>query len=518
MRLMVLGPRVELADDDTTPIPVTRGQVRQLLTLLAAADKHTAPAAVLAAQLIRKAPNAAAAGKSLIQAVYNTRAVLPEGRLLNDGAGYRLRVDADDTLDLTEHRDLVAEARWVRGTDPFTAVSLYRRAIALWGDRPLGDFPDTGPARTLQERILKELRAAREELAEVQLAIGAHTDLLGPAPGWLADDPLSEHLRGLVMIALYRSERKGEALRLYQEACELLGALPGAWLQRIHDQVRDNDPGLQWRPVGSAVLPHTAPPADIDTTKASPARVYDYLLGGSDNFPVDQEAAEVVIQAAPHLRAVARGNRYFLCQAVRDLAKAGIRQFLDIGSGLPTADNVHQVARRITPDARVVYVDNDPTVLAHGRALLVRDTDTTALIDGDLRDPAGILAAGETRRLLDPAEPTAVIMCAVAHFLTLEEGRDVIAALLKAFPSGSYLVLSHVTTDGSDEAAIRMLVGTAARQSTVRMYPKTGEEIRSLFCGLDMLEPGLMSPGAWRNDRPTVEGGLRTLGGVALKP
>lgn len=518
MQLHILGRRVRLIGDDGVSIPITRRQVRQLLTLLAIADDNEVPVDVLAAQL-RDTSETTAAVKSLKQAVYNARAVLPANRLITESGSYHLCLHDQDEVDLKQQHELVNQARALRGVDPIIAVTLYRHALNLWGSRPLGDLPDTEATRPLFNRLLAELRGLREELAEVALDIGQNRELASEGLPWLDDDPLSDHLRGYLMIALYRCDRKGDALHLYQEARDMLHAEPSIWLQRIADKIRVNDPSVR-RATTAVTRPtpdDSAMRAGIDTEVVSPARLYDYLLGGQHNFDVDRQAAALIMNEVPHLRTIAQANRYFLTQAVRSLAKIGIRQFLDVGSGLPTADNVHQVARRVTPDARVVYVDNDPTVLAHGRALLAGD-QTTALINGDLRHPAGILTTADTRRLIDTGQPTAVLLCAVAHFLPLDEAMHVVRELLKPFPSGSHLILSHVTTEGSDESAIRRLTETARTRSTVRVHARTREEILQLFDGLELLEPGLVYPGAWRNEHPKPEGGLRTLGGVGRKP
>ena len=190
--------------------------------------------------------------------------------------------------------------------------------------------------------------------------------------------------------------------------------------------------------------------ADFDTTRPHPARVYDYLLGGKDNFAADRETAETVMQSWPSVRTAARENRAFLGRAVRYLVQErGIRQFLDVGTGLPAANNVHEVAQALQPECRVVYADNDPIVLAHARALLASSPEgRTTYIDSDLRNPEKILASPEVAKTLDLSQPVALMLVAVLHFVPDEDGAaHCVSTLLDALPPGSYVVASHVTLE-----------------------------------------------------------------------
>jgi hypothetical protein len=194
---------------------------------------------------------------------------------------------------------------------------------------------------------------------------------------------------------------------------------------------------------------------DIDTTVAHPARVYDYWLGGKDNFAVDREAAEEVLRARPAILLNVRSNRAFLARSVRYLAgQAGMRQFLDIGTGIPSANNTHEVAQSVAPEARIVYVDNDPIVLAHARALLTSTSGLTAYIDADLHDTGTILA--EAARTLDFTQPVAVMLIAVLHLIPDEDDPwGIVSALMRAVPSGSYLVITHPASDIEARSAAR---------------------------------------------------------------
>ncbi|MCW3816734.1 SAM-dependent methyltransferase [Micromonospora sp. DR5-3] len=248
--------------------------------------------------------------------------------------------------------------------------------------------------------------------------------------------------------------------------------------------------------------PLTAPArADaLDTSVPHSARLWNYLLGGKDNFAADRQAAEQVLAFMPELVQSARFNREFLGRAVRHLAgEAGVRQFLDIGTGLPTANNTHQVAQATAPESRIVYVDNDPMVLVHARALLTSSPEgATDYIEADLRDPELILT--EARRTLDFDQPIAIMLLGIVNFVVDdEEAARIVRRLVDAVPPGSYLVLSHPTREVNPEAVDRALAmwneGGAA-QMTVR----TPAAITRYFDGLELLEPGLVTCSRWRPD------------------
>ncbi|MEU5635742.1 SAM-dependent methyltransferase [Streptomyces rishiriensis] len=239
----------------------------------------------------------------------------------------------------------------------------------------------------------------------------------------------------------------------------------------------------------------------IDTSKPHPARMYDYFLGGKDHYEVDQEAAERFIQAAPEVRLAVRANRRFMHRAVRHVvAEGGVRQILDIGTGLPTEPNVHQIARAIAPDTRVAYVDNDPIVSTHSRSLL-DDDEHTSVVLADLRDPRAVLGHPDVRRVIDFDEPVALLLVAVLHFVTDEEDPDgVVATLLEALPTGSHLVLSHATVDIHDDA--REDAVNVYRNATATMNPRSHARVLSFFGDLTLTEPGLVLVPDWRPDEP----------------
>jgi len=242
-------------------------------------------------------------------------------------------------------------------------------------------------------------------------------------------------------------------------------------------------------------------PPEINTGVAHPARVYDYILGGKDNFAADRAAGDAVAEAMPAARFMARANRAFLGRAVRYLAmEAGIRQFLDIGTGIPTADNTHEVAQAVAPDSRVVYVDNDPIVLAHARALMTSDpAGATAFIQADLRDPDKILADPALRRTLDLGEPVALMLIAILMYIRDEENPwGLVSALVDALPPGSYLTISHPTADFSPDEVGGAVAAT--EESGIPFTTRTRAEVAAFFDGLDLVDPGVVPVLAWHPD------------------
>jgi hypothetical protein len=263
-------------------------------------------------------------------------------------------------------------------------------------------------------------------------------------------------------------------------------------------------------------MPDGQVPAGIDPTVPTAARIYDYLLGGQDNFAADRAAARQVMELAPELAQVARANRAFLGRTVRFLtAEAGIRQFLDLGAGLPTNGNVHQVAQAIAADTRVVYVDNDPSVLAHAQALTAGDR--TAVIHADLRDPGTILAHPDSKRLIDLTQPLAILFVAVLHFVPDPDAQQAVAAFTGVAAPGSYLVLSHACSEPNPAAAAAGAERYEAGAYTAVPRPRTG--ILGFLAGFGLVDPGLVPAHRWRPspDDPPDPGKDWLLGGVARK-
>ncbi|MET7606482.1 SAM-dependent methyltransferase [Streptomyces avermitilis] len=258
--------------------------------------------------------------------------------------------------------------------------------------------------------------------------------------------------------------------------------------------------------------------AVLNTGVAHNARVWNYWLGGKDNYQVDQEVGEQVAAMFPVIRDVARADRAFLGRAVRHLtAECGMRQFMDIGTGLPTLDNTHEIAQRIAPDARIVYVDNDPTVLVHARALLRSTPEgVTDYIDADAHDPETIIRGAAAT--LDFGRPVAVMMLGILNFvLDTARAQDIVRRIMAAVPSGSHLVLTHPTTDAGlggegNVAAMKFWNDNATPPITAR----SREEVTAFFDGLDLITPGIVSCSQWRSDS-TAEV-LPQFGAVAVKP
>jgi hypothetical protein len=264
----------------------------------------------------------------------------------------------------------------------------------------------------------------------------------------------------------------------------------------------------------------------IDTSVAHPARRYNYFLGGKDNFQADRDSGDAIARYFPSIRVAALENRYFLRRAVEFLVReAGVRQFLDIGTGIPTANNTHEVAQSAAPDARVVYVDNDPIVLVHARALLTSSPEgRTAYIDADLRNPDQILADPDLRGTLDLNQPVALMLVAVLHFIM--DNRDdpygVVRTLVDALPSGSYVTITNVTTDYMPEhiKAESLAVQASGRYGDIRF--RSRDEFARFFEGLELVEPGIVSVNEWRAEgepepRPSTAE-VSVYGAVARKP
>jgi SAM-dependent methyltransferase len=242
-------------------------------------------------------------------------------------------------------------------------------------------------------------------------------------------------------------------------------------------------------------------PPEVDARRANVARVYDYWLGGTRNFLPDQDAARAIAAVEPNIRAMARANRAFLGRAVRFLAAAGIRQFLDIGSGIPTEGNVHEVAQQASPGARVAYVDIDPVAVAHSRALLAGNQNAT-VIEGDVRSPETILGHQAVGRLIDFGQPTGLLLVAVLHFIgDADDPWRIVARLRDALAPGSYLVLCHATSEGRPEVA-QAIEKMYSRCVSARGRSRSRAEILRFFDGFDLVDPGLVYMPQWRPDSP----------------
>jgi O-methyltransferase involved in polyketide biosynthesis len=248
------------------------------------------------------------------------------------------------------------------------------------------------------------------------------------------------------------------------------------------------------------VVGHSSPQGqqapDLDTTVPQTARIWNYWLGGKDNFPVDRQVGDQILEAFPAIVENARASRAFLARAVQYLAgEAGVRQFLDVGTGLPTANNTHEVAQAVAPECRIVYVDNDPIVLAHARALLTSTPEgATAYVDADLRDPDKILR--EAARTLDLTQPVAIMLMGIlGHIADDDAAGSIVKRLVDAVPSGSYLTMND-GTDTSEEVVEAARIWNQSANPTYHL--RSPDRIASFFDGLELVEPGVVSPPRWR--------------------
>jgi hypothetical protein len=262
-------------------------------------------------------------------------------------------------------------------------------------------------------------------------------------------------------------------------------------------------------------------PREVDVRRANVARVYDYWLGGSHNFLADQDVARAIAAVEPSMPAIARANRAFLGRAVRFLVAAGIGQFLDIGSGIPTESNVHEVAQRANPDARVAYADIDEVAVAHSRAILAANRNATVL-QADLREPEKILADEAARRLIDTRRPLGLLLMVVLHFIAdADDPWRIVATLRAALAPGSYLVLGHATYEGESVVA-RATEKVYNRSVATDLHLRSRADIQRFFDGFELVDPGLVYVPLWRPDSPDDVPGdpsrFQCLVGVARKP
>jgi hypothetical protein len=263
-------------------------------------------------------------------------------------------------------------------------------------------------------------------------------------------------------------------------------------------------------------------PGDIDTTRPNVARIYDYLLGGKDNFAVDREAAKRLLEVSPDMAGIVRDNRSFIGRVVRYLAdEAGIRQFIDLGGGLPTQTNVHEMAQAVAPDARVVYVDIDPVVWSHGQALLTHG-EQAAMIHADLRDPAAVLGHPDLLALIDLDRPVALVCASVLHFVPdSDEPQRIIAAYRDRLAAGSYLSISHGST-GLTEDHDQVVGGVTSvyQQASAQLHVRSRTDVQRFFDGFVMVEPGVVWINEWRPEPGVPAAGQprSLLGGVGRRP
>jgi SAM-dependent methyltransferase len=254
-------------------------------------------------------------------------------------------------------------------------------------------------------------------------------------------------------------------------------------------------------------------PSSIDLSTPSPARMYDYALGGKDNFAVDREAVDQVAGRFPEFRAVAQANRGFLVRAVRAMAESGIRQFLDLGTGIPTSPSVHDVAAEVDPDCQVVYVDHDPIVMAHTRARQASQPGVATVME-DLRDPEAVLAHRAVREHLDLSRPVGLVFCAVLHFVRRDAAAAVLDRYTRVLAPGSHLAIATATSEGMTADGISRLEAIYEKSGSPIVF-RSPAEVEQLFEGFELLPPGLEDVTRWRAEgRPL---GIRILAGVGVR-
>ena len=255
-------------------------------------------------------------------------------------------------------------------------------------------------------------------------------------------------------------------------------------------------------------------PSEIDTTRPSPSRMYDYALGGKDNFAVDRHAVHRVSAVLPDYRGLALANRGFLVRAVRTMAESGIDQFLDLGTGIPTAPNVHEVAREIVPDARVVYVDNDPIVAAHNRALRAV-VDGVATVQRDIRQPDTVLSDRTVREHVDLSRPVGVLFVAVLHFVGRGVAPEIVGRFRSDMASGSAVAISTACSDGMDPITLRQVEAVYEGASSKIVF-RSASQVQQLFEGFDLTEPGITDVTQWRSEG--TPGPVRVAAGLGWLP
>ncbi|POM25489.1 Transcriptional regulatory protein EmbR [Actinomadura rubteroloni] len=531
MRVSVLG-ELRLTDDAGRTLDLGEGRrrrrnLRALICVLALEDRPV-PSSRLKA-LLWDDPDRDHTSV-LTNLVAQARRVLPPGRLVTETgtAGARLyrlarrAVDADDFVRDAERGDAARD----RGRLATAAVH-YRRAMAPWQgvspDRTLHDLPDTEGARARVDPLRALRVRVAESLVAVQLDLGRQSpELVEEIGGHLAFDPANENLHRDRLVALYRLGRRTDALRAYRDAAAAieaeLGVPPGPALRRVHEQI-----------AAGTLPPHAGEP---DEPRARPVLragglsyrgVTDYTLGGKDNTEAERAFVDKIIaDTGTDATLITKDNRDCVLRMVRTLAGRGVRQFLDLGSGLPEqiSPSVHQTARTAADEPpRVVYIDNDPVVAITSRAMY--SGAGVAFHELDLMDVEAVLDAAS--RCLDFAEPIGLIAANSLQYVgdvddDLGTGQvtELVTAYVDALVPGSYLAVTHITGDGIDPR-LRRYIDSTEPGAALPQHLRTTGQIERLLVGLPLLPPGLTDVGAWRPERPFVRRDLRIIGGIGAK-
>ncbi|MUN41015.1 hypothetical protein GNZ18_31070 [Actinomadura sp. NEAU-AAG5] len=538
VRFSVLG-ELTVTDAEGRPLGFGEGRVRKrgvrhLLSVLALRDW------ALSAEQLRSLlwdddpPESTSAPRTL---VYRARRLLPRGEeslaTEVDHAGvqrYRLVRGPGDEFDVEEFGNAATLADKERRRGNLErAASLYEEALALWrnrpGEAPLPDFPPTAAMDAYLAPLLTRRVQVTEALVETRLDLGRHgPGLAEQISGFLAFDPLNERLHALRMLDLHRTGRRAEALLAFRHAAEsferLLETSPGARLERMRDRIRADDPALLWRPRQRSPQCEDERPPDL-RARPTARGVVDVTLGGKDNYAADRAfIARIIKETGTDTWKLSGEKRDCVVRMIRYIGGRGVRQFLDLGTGMPDPEgrDVHRIARQVAPDARLLLVDNDPNVGAYANALMA-DGEGIVFRELDLRDVDAVLR--EARSHLDFGEPVGLLCVNTLQHLG-DTGEDLgTGALVEALgrysgalPPGSLMAVTHISDDGLDPR-LRPYLDARDPGSVFSLYLRSPAQIERLFCGLPLVEPGLVDVGRWRPDQPWTERKMRIIGGVA---
>ncbi|KAB2344820.1 SAM-dependent methyltransferase [Actinomadura rudentiformis] len=527
MQVRVLGRAVEVHGDNGEPVPLQplMGAALGLLVVADGNGRRGVSRDRLKAMLWGEDDSIDWSG-SLKATMSKLRRVLGKDRVVFSGDAYRFVPDEQaDYVDLLVLRALVDKANQVRADDDLeTAVRLYAHVLEHWSETPLAGIPQTSGALGHIRTLRDERQVIVEAMLEIQLDLGRHREVAASTPALIAADPLNEHLRALRMRALARSGRKAEALRDYDDAEAVAeaetGTKPGLNLQRLRDQVKDNDPVVfAWEAPRMRESDAMVLASGADGSSHSLARMMNYMIGGNFHLPVDRALAEVVLAAAPEARILPIETGDFCRRAVRVAAKAGIDQFIEIGTGLPTKEPIHQIARRVAPGARVLYVSNEPTVVAYLQAQGLNG-ESANIIHADIWEPKAILEAAQPQ--IDFTRPVGILIREVLNFVDVDDDPwQIISTLVDAVAPGSRLMLSVATSEGLTEVVQQQISAQGLYEplpKRLKMWPR--EAIEEMFVGLPVVEPGLVDANQWWPDRAgrAPIGPMRALVGMAIKP
>jgi DNA-binding SARP family transcriptional activator len=521
MRYKLLGHTVEAFDNEKITLSPQSAALLAALILagLAPDSRRSVPPERLAEWVWGPAPTADQ-GNSLTTAISRLRKAIGMSRIISGEGGYRLDLSESDYVDLAVFRREADVAGELRAEDPEASAMLYQHALDLWSDQPLAGLPATPAAQSVLEGLRSEHINVVEAWAETLLDLGSNDLLVERLPLIIDANPLNEHLRALHMLALARLGRRGEAIVAYDQACEALLAhihtAPGRPLRRLRQQILQDDPGLEWRPPPARPDDEVLLDAGVNARVHSMARMLNYMEGGTWHLPVDRAVTQVVLASAPEMLDVLTENLKFSSRAVREVAKLGIDQWVHIGSGLIPRHSLHRIARQVAPGARMVYVAWDPEAAIASQGL--RD-EITGLLLTDIPDMRHCLDAPETRRLIDFSRPVGLIVRRLLNLMG-PDPFSLMEELIDRLPDGSYVILSSPSSeDLSDTVRETTDAQRSYRNHEQPLILWSREEIRRMFCGLPLLDPGLVDTQDWRPTRHQArrQYPMKVFAGVAEK-